>query len=118
MSKLAPRRLRPSLAAVVVAGVLGLGACARAPETIAPVAVSPLKYQGNNCRTLAAQVASLDQQLADLYARQRSNQLNDTVSTILWLHPRATVVGPDIAPTIALMKGEREAAGAVMQARC
>lgn len=120
MSKPAPRRARlPGIAAIGVA-LLGLGGCvlAPSPDSIAPVAVSPLKYQGSDCRGLAAQVAYLDQQLADLYTRQRANQTNDYVYSIFFLHPRASVVGPDLVPTIALMKGEREAAGASLQARC
>ena len=120
MSNLAPRRARlPGIAAIGFA-MVGLGGCIQspAPESIAPVAVSPLKYQGSNCRTLAAQVAYLDEQLAELYTRQRTYQTNNTVYSLTFLQARAALVGPDLVPAIALMKGEREAAGAVLQARC
>ncbi|MBX9701288.1 MAG: hypothetical protein K2X74_17770 [Acetobacteraceae bacterium] len=111
--------MRRALRNLAVMGIaLGLAACAQPPEAIAPVAVSPLKYQGANCRTLVAQVAYMDRELVDLSARQRSNHLNDISSTLLLLHPRATVVGPDLAPAIALTRGERDAANAVLQARC
>lgn len=115
-----PHRARFSgLAAGLSAAVLlGLGACAPPPETIAATQVSPLKYQRMNCQALVTQVASMDQQLADLYTRQRSNQANDIFKGVFFLHPRATVVGPDLVPTIALTKGERDAANAVMQSRC
>jgi hypothetical protein len=106
---------------MTVSVLLGLGllaACAQPPETIPPTAVSPLKYQGSNCRTLAAQVQALDGDLAALYTQQRTRQTNDVFKTLFLLHPRGTIVGPDLVPTISLLKGEREAANAVLQARC
>ena len=111
-------RIPARSAGLVAAVLLGLGACAPAPETIATTQVSPLKYQRMSCPALITQVAGMDQQLADLYARQRAAQMNDTYKGIFFLHPRATVVGPDLVPVIALAKGEREAANTVMQARC
>lgn len=113
-------RNRLSLSVTTLAGalLLGLGACAPAPETIVATAVSSLKYQRMSCTSLVTQVADMDQKLAELYTRQRSNQSNDGFKGLFFLHPRATVVGPDLVPTIALAKGERDAANAILQSRC
>jgi hypothetical protein len=107
--------IRCSLTAALATGI---AACAPSPEAIAPVQVSSVRYQGMECRALIAQVAAMDRGLAALSGRQRAARANDVAKSVFLLHPRATVVGPDMVPTIALAKGERAAAAAVLQARC
>lgn len=104
---------------VLVATFLGGAvACAPPPESIAPVTVSTVKYQRLGCTALTAQAAEMDDRLALLYTRQRSNQANDLFKSVFFLHPRATIIGPDLVPAIALAKGERHAVNSVLEARC
>ncbi len=113
------RTTLPSLGTGLAAALLlGLGACTPPPETIAATQVSPLKYQRLSCQALVTQVEGMDQKLAELYTRQRSNQTNDVFKGVFLLHARATIVGPDLVPAIALAKGERDAANSVLQSRC
>lgn len=112
-------RMRAVFAGLVGFLAIGLGACQTpAPEEIAPVQVSSLPYQRMDCRALTTRIAEMDQGLADLYARQRKAEVNDLYKTIFFLHPRATIVGPDLTPVIALAKGERLAANAALSGRC
>lgn len=95
----------------LVAGivVITLSGCAQSPESIQPAYVSSIPYDGWTCTQLAEEGAHLDSALATASAQQSQARSNDIAAVILVGLPLASMSGGNIAPQIALYKGQQEA---------
>ena len=95
-----------------------LGACAQAPETVAPAPVSEAQYYGRTCPELRLELGRLDRDLAALYAEQRQTRNDDAIGYIFALAPLATMSGGDLSHHIALRKGQQATVRNALARRC
>ena len=100
------------------AAALLLGACAQAPETVAPAPVSEAQYYGRTCPELRVELGRLDQDLAQLYAEQRQSRNDDALGYVFALAPLASMSRGDLRHVIALRKGEHAAVRQTLARRC
>jgi opacity protein-like surface antigen len=96
---------------------IGLAACAKSPDAIAPVAMPDGSYERFSCPQLAAERTAVAAQLAALEADQRSAVAGDAVGVFLVGVPFSSVSGGDKAGLIAVEKGKMIALDARLQ-RC
>jgi hypothetical protein len=101
-------RLLSALSALALAG------CATSSDKIAPSYVSPLQYDGYNCKQLAEEAQRISAHAAAAAGAQDSQRTSDVVATtaaviIFW--PAAFFVGGDkqTAAELARLKGEMDA---------
>ena len=92
----------------VVLGI-GLSACAKAPESIAPAFVSQHTYTALDCQQLALEATNLDRALNEVSAQQKKARRNDTLGVLLIGLPVSTFTGDNVAQQVASVKGHREA---------
>jgi hypothetical protein len=97
-------RLSPGVIVVVLAA-----ACAPAPETIAPAAVSEVPYRGWSCDQLGDELQRLAAALATAALQQNSVRSSDKIGVIYTGLPLASLAGHNLAPQIALYKGQQDA---------
>lgn len=100
------------------AAALLLGACAQAPETIAPAPVSEAQFFGRTCPELRLELGRLDRDLAALYAEQRQSRNDDAVGYVFALAPLASMSRGDLRHEIALRKGEHSAVRQTLARSC
>jgi len=89
--------------------VAGLAACAKSPESIQPAYVSPVTYDGLSCPQLGEKQGRLATALATASNQQSQARSNDIAGILLLGLPVASLSGENIAPQIALYKGQQEA---------
>jgi hypothetical protein len=115
----APRRRgAETWTALGLAAVLALGACAQAPEAIAPTPVDEGRYGYLTCEEMGYEMARLNRGLANLATEQSTKRVNDAVGWTHILHPAHSARVRDIRSWIALHKGELEALERAMARRC
>ena len=100
------KAIPPALAAVAV---LLLAGCAEAPSAIAPQYVSSVPYLGLSCRQLGDERLHLADRLVAASEQQDNARTDDTIGVLLIGLPTASMSGDDVAPEIALLKGEAQA---------
>jgi hypothetical protein len=101
-------RLYLALSAMALAG------CATSSDKIAPAYVSPLQYDGYNCKQLAEEAQRISAHAAAAAGAQDSQRTQDQVATtaaIIIFWPAAFFVGGDKqnAAELARLKGEMDA---------
>ena len=89
--------------------VLGLAACAKPPESIAPAFVSQHTYTALDCGQLTLEATNLDQALNQVSGQQKKARRNDTLGVLLLGLPVSTFTGGNVAQQVANVKGHREA---------
>lgn len=87
----------------------GLAGCAQSPGSIQPAYVSEVPYQGWTCDQLGSEQAHLGTALATASAEQSSARSGDIAGWLLLGLPVSSLSGGNIAPQIALYKGQEEA---------
>lgn len=87
----------------------GLGACAKAPGSIAPSYVSDVQYRSWPCATIGEEQARVSSALATASTQQEKARTNDTVGVLLIGLPVSSLSGDNIAPEIGRLKGEQDA---------
>ena len=97
---------------------LAVVACARAPEAIAPAPVNATQFQGMTCGQLATEEAKADGLLVTLASEQSQSRTDDAIGFLTVLMPIASMSGGDLRHQIALQKGRREAAAAMLARNC
>ncbi len=98
--------------------ILLLGACAQAPETVAPAPVSEAQYFGRTCPELRREPGRLDRDLAVLYAEQRQSRNDDALGYVFALAPLASMSRGGLRHQIALRKGEHAAVRQTLARSC
>lgn len=98
---------------ILLIGSVMLSACAEAPERIIPYSVSPMLYEGSDCRALQLESKRIDDRLSLLTERQHRAANQDTSVTafsIFLFWPAAFFIGrEDYGVEIARLKGEVDA---------
>ena len=100
------KAIPPALVAVTV---LLLAGCAEAPSAIAPQYVSSVPYLDMTCRQLGDERLRLADRLVAASEQQDNARTDDTIGVLLIGLPTASMSGGDVAPQIALLKGEAQA---------
>ncbi len=94
-----------SAAAIALLGV-ALTACAKNPESIAPMSMPVNAYSGLNCKQLDSEHQKVALQLQQVDAAQRQAVTGDAVGVFLIGVPVSSLSGSDRAGEIAQYKGE------------
>lgn len=102
-------------AAACTAAALLLAACAKNPESIAPVSMGNA-YAGIDCATAASNRTTAQTMLASLESQQRSAVAGDAVGVFLIGVPLSSLTGGDKAGLIATEKGKILALDSRLQA--
>ena len=89
----------------MLAGLLGLAACAPSPDAIAPVAMPVGLYDRMSCTQAGQEKAAIAAGLAVLEAQQRQAVTGDAVGVFLLAVPVSSLTGGDKAGLIASAKG-------------
>jgi uncharacterized protein YceK len=100
--------------ALTALAALGLSGCASTSDKVAATYVSPMQYDGYNCRQLAEEAQRISARAAQASGAQDSQATKDTVATtaaIIIFWPAAFFVQGDKqnAAELARLKGEMEA---------
>jgi hypothetical protein len=98
-------------------GPLALTACAQSPDAIPAQYVSSVPYERWDCGQLGEEQQHLSTALATASAQQLKARSNDTIGVLFLGLPTASMSGENIAPQIALLKGQQEAVGQAMISR-
>jgi len=93
----------------IIAASAALGACAAKPESIAPQYVSHMTYMNWTCQQMAEETNRINAALASASAQQNSARSNDVAGVILIGLPVSSMSGENVAPQIALYKGQIQA---------
>ena len=88
---------------------LFMAGCAEAPTDIPPQYVSSVPYLDMTCRQLGDERLHLADQLVAASEQQDNARTDDTIGVLLVGLPTASMSGGDVAPQIALLKGEAQA---------
>ena len=94
-----------------------LGACAKPPGSIAPVAVSSSEYEHLSCKALQAELQKNALELKNAENAQRGHVAADSVGVFLVLIPPTAFTG-DASDEVALNKGEDIALKRAIEQRC
>lgn len=100
---------------LVVAAVMALAGCAPSPETIQPVKASEVPYRPWTCEQLAEEDGRLSNELRQAYVKQSKTRSDDAVGIALTFFPLASMEGRDLAPQIAVYKGQQDAVRAASE---
>ena len=102
-----------SAVSVMLLSSVILSGCAEAPERIIPYSVSPMLYEGSDCRALQVESKRIDDRLSVLTERQHKAANQDTsvaAFSFFLFWPAAFFIGrEDHEIEIARLKGEAEA---------
>ncbi len=86
-----------------------LGACAQAPEDIAPAYVSQSRFKAWTCEQLVQEQGQLASALTTSSAQQQQARDSDIAGIILLGIPVGSLSGGNVSAQIARLKGERDA---------
>jgi hypothetical protein len=89
--------------------VLSLAACAQSPESIQPAYVSSIPYEAWTCKQLGDEQYHIADALTRASTQQQNAHSNDVAGVLLIGLPVSSLSGENIAPQIALLKGQQEA---------
>jgi len=89
--------------------VVSLGACAKAPESIAPSYVSEVPYQGYTCEQLGQERARLEQAYTTTAQAQNDARTGDAWGVFLIGMPTSSLSGGNVAAEVASVKGQMTA---------
>ena len=95
-----------------------LGACSKAPATVAATPVTAAQFYGRSCPELRAALGRLDPTLADLYAEQPQSRNDDAIGYVFLWAPVASMCRGALRHQIALRKGEHAALQQLVARRC
>lgn len=84
-----------------------LAACAKSPDSIAPVAMPDSMYSSMSCSRAKSEYSTVTQNLAALEADQKSAVAGDAVGVFLIGVPLSSLSGGDKAGLIATEKGKK-----------
>src|SRR5690606_25017474 len=87
------------------AAALTLAACAKSPDSIAPVSMGNA-FAGVSCQQAAQSLNTERQSLAALEAKQRSAVAGDAISVFLIGVPVSSLTGGDVGGEIGAAKGK------------
>jgi len=90
---------------LVTVAALGLAACAKSPESIAPVSMGNA-FQSTSCSQAHAMLQTERQQLAALSSQQRSAVTGDAIGVFLIGVPTSSLTGGDVAGELGATKGK------------
>lgn len=96
-------------ASLVIAALVATG-CAKTPESISPSYISPNQYAAYDCKMLALEEERLQAALDTTSKEQTNAHGQDVAAVILIGMPVSTLSGANIAPEVARLKGELQAA--------
>lgn len=88
---------------------ISLGACAKAPESIAPSYVSEIPYQSYTCTQLGQERARLEQAYATTAKAQNDARTGDAWGVFLIGMPTSSLSGGNVAAEVASLKGQMTA---------
>lgn len=89
--------------------ILALGACAKAPESIAPSYVSEVPYQTYSCEQLGQERARLEQAYSTTASAQNDARTGDAWGVFLIGMPTSSLSGGNVAAEVASVKGQMTA---------
>ncbi len=98
--------MKKILLCVILSTVAG---CAASPESIQPAYVSAMSYATWTCPQLAEEQFHLASALATASSQQSSARTGDALGVLLVGMPVSSMTGGNVAPQIALYKGQQEA---------
>lgn len=98
--------MKTTAISAVALAALTLSACARGPESIAPVAMPAGSYSSMSCATAAAERSRVATELAALESQQRGAVAGDAIGVLLIGVPVASLTGGDHAGDISVSKGK------------
>lgn len=91
---------------MMLLAVATLGACAKNPESISPMAMPVNAYSGLSCEQLAVEYQRSAMALASVEQQQRSAVMGDADGVFLIGVPVSSLTGADKEGEVALRKGE------------
>jgi hypothetical protein len=94
--------------------IAALAGCAQSPDSIQPAYVSTIPYESWTCQQLGGEHLHLSTALATASVQQESARSGDVAGIILLGLPVSSMSGGNIAPQIALYKGQQEAVRQVL----
>lgn len=95
--------------ALAIVALMAAG-CAKTPDTINPSYISPNQYASYDCKMLALEEERLQTALDTASKEQTNAHSQDVAGVILLGMPVSTLSGANIAPEVARLKGELQAA--------
>jgi hypothetical protein len=98
-----------TLRKVAVISLALLSACAQQPDKVAAVHQSEAEFAGKSCAQLAADRVTLEQNVANISAVQRSAADGDALGVFLLGVPTSSMSGGDKATDLAVAKGRLQA---------
>lgn len=97
--------------------MMGLTACATAPENIAAAQLSGNAFAAQNCSSLGTSLLSSKQNLENLSAQQRDAASGDALGVFLIGLPVSSMSGGDKEAQISITKAEIQQIETAMNAR-
>lgn len=94
---------------IAIVLVVSIAACAKSPDKIAAVDVGGDAYSRHSCAQLASDKLKIEQDLANLSAKQKSAASGDAVGVLLLGLPLSSMSGNDQEALIAVAKGKIQA---------
>jgi hypothetical protein len=94
------------LVVTAASAALILGACAKAPESIAPSYVSEVQYQSYTCVQLGQEKARLEQAYTVTAKAQNDARTGDAWGVFLLGMPTSSLSGGNVAAEVASLKGQ------------
>lgn len=85
---------------------LWLAGCAANPDSIRPAYVNPIGYEAMTCQQLGVEGARLRDAYAAASAQQHRAHNGDVLGIVLVGLPVSSMIGEDIGPQVARLKGE------------
>jgi hypothetical protein len=101
------------LLAALSAGILS--GCAKSPEGIEAIYISPIPYENKDCRRLDAELERVAIALAKATERQHQAQVYDLLGTTAFGKPISTLSGDTAYAQIAELKGREKALDQAMK---
>lgn len=93
--------------APAIAALLVVGACAKSPSAVEPVAMPATAYDSMSCPESRAAFARVNGDVSELSDQQRAAVASDAIGVFLIGVPTASLTGGDRAGDLATAKGKR-----------
>ncbi len=100
---------------IALCALLGLAACAKLHDEIAPELIEPGAYAQASCPQLARMRAKTMRSLIFAELAQDKHHADDRIRTFGVPTPMATLFDEDVAPKVARLKGDALALGAQLE---